>query len=127
MMSRKAKEVIPNPSSIHNVLSGGTILTGNLVTGDDIRIDGTIEGNILSKGKIIIGAKGVVSGDVECHNIELMGQVTGNITCTEIVILRSQCNITGDIFTQILEIEPGAAFNGACQMQGSKKENNKKE
>ena len=77
-MGRKDKELIPNPSSIHNVLSGGTILTGNLVTGDDIRIDGTIEGNILSKGKIIIGANGVVSGDIECrseeHTSELQSQ-----------------------------------------------------
>lgn len=120
-MGRKEKELIPSPSSIHNVLSGGTILTGNLVTGDDIRIDGTIEGNILSKGKIIIGAKGVVSGDVECHNLELMGQITGNISCSEIVILRSQCSISGDIATQIIEIEPGAAFNGSCRMNEAKK------
>ena len=119
-MGRKDKELIPNPSSIHNVLSGGTILTGNLVTADDMRIDGTIEGNILSKGKIIIGVKGTVSGDIECQNLDLMGKLTGNISCNEIVILRSQCSIVGDISTQIIEIEPGATFNGSCKMKAPK-------
>lgn len=113
-MSRK--ETVPSPSSIHNVLSGGTILTGNLVTGDDIRVDGTIEGNILSKGKIIVGNNGTVSGDIECHNLDLMGTVTGNISCSEIVILRSGSTLVGDISTQVIEIEPGASFTGACQM-----------
>lgn len=115
-MSRKDKELIPNPSSIHNVLSGGTILTGNLVTGDDIRIDGTIEGNITSKGKIIIGPKGVVSGDIDCLNLDLLGQVNGNIYCSEVLILRADSVVTGDININILEVEPGAAFNGACKM-----------
>ncbi|WP_255490991.1 polymer-forming cytoskeletal protein [Dysgonomonas sp. 520] len=111
------KEITPpNPSSMHNVLSSGTVLTGNLVTGDDIRIDGTIEGNIISSGKIIVGNNGNVSGDIECHNLDLMGKVSGNIQCSEIVILRSSARLDGNIKTQIIEIEPGASFYGTCQM-----------
>lgn len=114
-MSRK-DATPPSPGSMHNVLSAGTVLTGNLVTGDDIRIDGTIEGNIISSGKIIIGTNGHVSGDVECHNLDLMGKVTGNIQCSEIVILRTTGRLLGDIKTQVIEIEPGASFTGSCKM-----------
>ncbi|MFV0469601.1 MAG: polymer-forming cytoskeletal protein [Dysgonomonas sp.] len=117
-MSRK-EMTPPSPSNMHNVLSAGTVLTGNLVTGDDIRIDGTIEGNIISSGKIIIGNNGTVSGDIECHNVDLMGKVTGNIQCSEIVILRSTAKLLGDVKTQIIEIEPGATFTGSCQMNNA--------
>lgn len=113
MFSRK--EAVSTPG-MHNVLSSGTVLTGNLVTDDDIRIDGVIEGNIVSQGKIIIGGNGSVKGDIECHNLDIVGKVTGNILCSEIVALRASAHVTGDIKTQTIEIEPGARFIGSCRM-----------
>ncbi len=113
MLNRK--EVASSPG-MHNVLSAGTVLTGNLVTDDDIRIDGVIEGNIVSRGKIIVGNNGSVIGDIECYNLDLMGKVTGNVQCYEVVVLRSTANMNGDIKTQTIEIEPGARFSGACSM-----------
>lgn len=115
MFSRK--DSAPAPSGVHNVLSAGTVLTGNLVTQDDIRIDGVIEGNIISQGKIIIGNNGHVSGDVECVNLDLMGKVTGNILCQDTIVLRATANLIGDMVTQVVEIEPGARFTGACKMK----------
>lgn len=115
MLNRK--EVVPTPSGMHNVLSAGTVLTGNLVTQDDIRIDGVIEGNIISKGKIIIGNNGHVSGDVECTNLDLLGKVSGNVICEDTIVLRATANLIGDITTQVIEIEPGARFSGSCKMK----------
>ncbi|MEN9918856.1 MAG: hypothetical protein RL662_1292 [Bacteroidota bacterium] len=116
-MFSSRKEVAPAPSGMHNVLSSGTVLTGNLVTQDDIRIDGVIEGNIISQGKIIIGHNGHVSGDVECLNLDLLGKITGNVTCQDTITLRSTANLVGDMMTQIIEIEPGARFTGSCRMR----------
>lgn len=115
MLNRK--EVVSSPG-MHNVLSAGTVLTGNLVTDDDIRIDGVIEGNIVSRGKIIVGGNGSVVGDIECYNLDLMGKITGNVQCYEVVVLRSTANMNGDIKTQTIEIEPGAKFSGSCTMGG---------
>lgn len=113
MLNRK--EVVASPG-MHNVLSAGTVLTGNLVTEDDIRIDGVIEGNIICRGKIIIGNNGSISGDVECTNLDLMGKITGNIDCSDIIVLRSTSLLKGDIKTKTIEIEPGAHFTGSCSM-----------
>lgn len=115
MLNRK--EIAPAPSGMHNVLSTGTVLTGNLVTQDDIRIDGVIEGNIISQGKIIIGNNGHVSGDVECQNLDLLGKVSGNVLCEDTIILRVTANLIGDVATQVIEIEPGARFTGSCRMK----------
>lgn len=115
MLNRK--EVVQGPSGMHNVLSSGTVLTGNLVTQDDIRLDGVIEGNIISQGKIIIGNNGHVSGDVECQNLDLLGKISGNVICQDTILLRATANLIGDITTQIIEIEPGARFTGSCKMR----------
>ncbi|MDH6355672.1 cytoskeletal protein CcmA (bactofilin family) [Dysgonomonas sp. PH5-45] len=113
------KEIVPPaPSSMHNVLSAGTVLTGNLVTGDDIRIDGTVEGNIVCSGKVIVGTNGNITGDIECNNLDLMGKVQGNVLCSELIILRSSSRLEGDLKIKIIEIEPGAVFSGTCQMNG---------
>ena len=119
MLNRKDKEVVTYSGGMHNLLSGGTVLTGNLVTEDDIRIDGVIEGNIISRGKVIVGPNGTVSGDIECVNLDIMGKVTGNTQCSEVVVLRSTANLNGDIKTRIIEIEPGAQFFGSCGMNNN--------
>ena len=105
------------PSGTHNVIAAGTKLIGQIVAGEDIRIDGTIEGNINCKGKIIIGPSSLVTGDVECVNLELMGKINGNISCSDNVVLRNMSQLIGDIKTKTIEIEPGASFTGACSMQ----------
>lgn len=115
MFSRKESS-LPTPSGVHNVLSQGTSLNGNLTTQDDIRIDGIIEGNIKSEGKIIIGAGGHVLGDIECLHLDIMGRVTGNIKCSDTTVFRSSAIYVGDLSTQILEVEPGAKITGFCKM-----------
>jgi cytoskeletal protein CcmA (bactofilin family) len=111
------KETMPAPSGVHNVLSAGTVLTGNLVTKDDIRIDGVIEGNIISEGKVIVGNNGHVAGDIECVVLDLLGRITGNITCQDTIILRATADLTGDMNTATVEVEPGARFTGSCKMR----------
>lgn len=112
----KIKEVIATSANTHNILSSGTRITGDINAEEDIRIDGTIEGNITCKGKIVIGASSSVIGNIESCNIELLGQVRGNIICKEKVVLRASSILFGDIKTSIVEIEPGAQFEGACVM-----------
>ena len=103
-------------SNTHNVLASGTVINGNICAEEDFRVDGVIEGEITCKGKIIIGRNSVITGNINSLNVELMGEVTGNILCTNTVILRASSKLYGDIKTQVIEIEPGAVFFGACSM-----------
>lgn len=110
------KEVIATVSGTHNVLASGTQMTGDISAEEDFRIDGTIKGNIVCKGKIVVGNNSIITGSVECSHIEIWGEVKGNILCTENVILRASSTLTGDIKTASIEIEPGAKFYGKCLM-----------
>ena len=112
----RMKEIIATASGTHNVLASGTQMTGDISAEEDFRIDGNINGNIVCKGKIVVGNNSIITGSVECSHIEIWGEVKGNILCTENVILRATSLLTGDIKTGSIEIEPGAKFQGKCSM-----------
>ena len=120
MARTRQEEIQTNNGSggIHNVLAGGTIVTGTIVTDSDFRLDGRIEGDINCKGKIVIGHKGSISGNIISDSAEILGNVEGTMRIKETLIFKSSANIKGDVYTQTLEIEPGANFNGSCTMSG---------
>jgi len=102
-----------------NLIGTGTTIDGNIVSNGDIRIDGSLKGNLSTKGKVIVGDTGKIHGEVNCKNFEVEGSVEGKVMVSELLSLRSRSKILGDISTQKLAIEPGAVFTGKCDMSGS--------
>jgi cytoskeletal protein CcmA (bactofilin family) len=98
------------------LISTGTTLKGDITSNSDLRIDGTIIGNIRGNAKIIIGTSGVVEGDIEGNQADVTGKVTGNLKIKDLLQLRGECNITGNVSAGKLQIEPTATFNGQCHM-----------
>jgi cytoskeletal protein CcmA (bactofilin family) len=70
------------------LISSGTTLKGDISSNSDLRIDGTIIGNIHSSAKIVIGANGVVEGDISGTNADIVGKVSGNIRAKDLLQLR---------------------------------------
>lgn len=115
-----AKEVVNNNGIAHNALAFGSNLKGNIVSDSDFRVDGTVEGKIDCSGRVIIGPKGVIIGDVVCANADIMGSLKGNISVQDTLSLKSTANVVGDIKTKVLVIEPEAVFCGSCDMGDEK-------
>ena len=103
-------------NSTINLISNGTDITGDIKSTGDIRIDGTLKGNLNTKGKVVIGATGKVKGEVICKNSEVSGIIEGKITVGQLLNLKASSKIHGDIATSKLSIEPGAVFSGNCKM-----------
>ena len=99
-----------------NLISTGTDITGDVKSNGDIRIDGTLTGNLNTKGKVVIGPTGKISGEVICKNSEVSGMVEGKIIVGQLLNLKASSKILGDIDTAKLSIEPGAVFTGTCKM-----------
>lgn len=99
-----------------NMISQGTEITGTLKTNTDIRISGTINGTLESKGKIIISAGGNIHGDVHAKEADIAGTINGELIVSDKLILRQSAVISGDITTKSLLVEEGARFDGACKM-----------
>ena len=80
-------------SSSATLISAGTVLKGDIISETDLRIDGTIKGNIRCSSKIIIGSTGFVEGNIEGAQADITGKVQGNITVKEILQLRGESNV----------------------------------
>lgn len=98
------------------LISAGTTLKGDISCSTDLRIDGTVIGNIKSSSKIIIGSTGVVEGDISVNQADIVGKVSGNIRSKELLQLRGQCVVTGNLYAGKLQVEPSASFNGQVHM-----------
>lgn len=109
-------------STAINLISNGTEITGDVKSGGDIRIDGTLVGNLNTKGKVVIGPTGKVKGEIYCKNLEVSGNIEGKLSIDQLLNLKASSRINGEIITSRLSIEPGAKFTGTCKM--SEEENN---
>lgn len=118
MFSSKTKENLPAGGST-SIIGTGVTLTGNLVSTADIRIDGTVKGNIKSSARVLIGTDGLVEGDIEGQQADIMGTVKGNLRVKDLLSLRGNGNITGNIYAGKLQMEPTFTFNGQCHMSGN--------
>lgn len=102
--------------SAYNALSAGSKIIGTVIADTDFRIDGTIEGDLTCKGKVVIGEKGFLKGNAVCQNAEIQGTLDGKIDVASTLNLRATANVRGEVKTKVLIVEPNAKFNGTCQM-----------
>lgn len=110
------KNVTFNPQEI-NILNSGTSISGNVTSEGDLRVDGSVEGNIHVKTKLVLGPSSAVKGNIIAQNCDISGTVNGNITVSELLVIKATAKINGDIQSSKLVIEAGATFNGKSAMQ----------
>lgn len=106
----------PDQAQASNRILIGTEIVGDIKTNGDLRIDGLVKGTIQTTGKLVVGEKGTVEGDVKCKNSTVSGTIKGTIFVDELLTLHSSAKIKGDIQTGKLSVEPGAEFTGKCSM-----------
>lgn len=105
-----------------NRITEGTNITGDIVASSGMRIDGTVQGNIKTPSKVVLGESGVIKGILECENADIEGKFSGQMTISGTLTLRATAQVDGDVVAAKLAIEPGAAFNATCVMKGSVKQ-----
>ena len=105
-----------SPAGATSIIGAGTVITGNIQSNGDIRIDGTLKGNISGRAKILIGPEGIIEGDLEGQQADVLGKVTGMLKVKELLNLRGKASVYGDIYAGKLQIEPTVIFNGQCHM-----------
>jgi cytoskeletal protein CcmA (bactofilin family) len=99
-----------------SLIGAGTSMKGDITSNGDLRIDGTLVGNIHCTAKVVIGANGVVEGDINGQQADIMGKVTGTIKVKDLLQLKGGSLLNGNIQAGKLQIEPAANFNGECHM-----------
>lgn len=114
----------PLDTSINRIVEG-TSIKGDIRCESNIRIDGIFVGDLVTKGRLVVGPNGKLEGTILCQNAELEGQIKGKIQVQQLLTLKSTAKVEGDVVTDKLAIEPGASFSGSCSMGSKVKDINK--
>lgn len=114
---RMARKAIDNTieRAINRIVEG-TRFKGEIECESNIRIDGAFEGDLSTKGRLVIGPQGKVDGTISCQNCEVEGTLTGQISVDELLSLKSSASVEGEVHYGQLSIEPGAKMAGNLHM-----------
>jgi cytoskeletal protein CcmA (bactofilin family) len=115
-MFNREKTTTDNPTNKATLISAGTEVRGDVTSDHDLRIDGAVFGHVRSSARIVVGPNGSVQGDIESQQADITGRVTGDVKVRDLLQLRGECVVEGNIAAGKLQIEPTATFNGQCQM-----------
>ena len=99
-----------------NRIVEGTTFEGNIRSESNMRIDGTFEGDIATKGRIVVGPKGIIKGNVTCNHCEVEGVMEGQIEVKELMALKSSAKVAGQVYYGQLSVEAGAQPVGTFHM-----------
>jgi cytoskeletal protein CcmA (bactofilin family) len=121
--NKKDKNMVEGTSS-QNLIAQGTKIVGDLNSEGDFRIDGIIEGNIKTSGKVVVGKKGYIKGTLQGTDAYFEGKFSGKLALSGTLTLKAAAHIEGEVVVGKLAVEPGATFNVTCMMKGAVKEMN---
>jgi len=103
-----------------DIIESSTKIVGDIYSKADFRIDGIVEGNITTTGKVVIGKSGKINGKINSSNADISGSVSGKIEVAETLSLMSESLIQGDIVTGKLSVEEGAQVDASISMKSGK-------
>ncbi len=122
MLNKNNKQDASQGSAL-NMVGIGTQIKGDLTSDGDLRVDGQIEGNVITKSKIASGVTSEIKGNLQARSADISGKIFGDVVVSETLFLRASAKINGNIKTHKIVIESGAEFNGNCTMSAGNKEN----
>ncbi len=103
-----------------DIIESSTKIVGDIYSKADFRIDGIVEGNITTTGKVVVGKSGKINGKINSSNADISGSVSGKIEVSETLSLMSESLIQGDIVTGKLSVEEGAQVDASISMKSGK-------
>jgi len=98
--------------SINTIIGPNTSLTGDIDAGGFTRVDGSIRGEVKARGRIVIGERARIKGNVSGTNITIGGVVCGNVIADGHLVILSTAIVIGDIITRRIQADDGCFING---------------
>ena len=95
-----------------SIIAPDTKIEGTIIRSSSIRISGYFKGRINSDRLIILDKGGKIDGMLNAPRIIINGELNGDIDSAELVELRTECRMIGDINTGKIAIAEGSIFHG---------------
>jgi cytoskeletal protein CcmA (bactofilin family) len=98
------------------VIAKGTTLDGKFQCTENVRLDGTIKGEVHVDKRFVMGEGSFVHGNIHARDAVIKGKITGDINVKEALHLMETAVIEGNITAKTMVVEEGARYNGACKI-----------
>lgn len=98
------------------LLAKGVMIKGEIRVEGTVRIDGRLEGEIHTKGTVVIGEDGVVQGTISAGTLVNSGKIKATVTASERIQLLKTGVLIGEIHAPSLAMEDGSKFQGLSDM-----------
>ena len=98
------------------IIAKGTVIEGIVTVSENMRIDGTIKGQVNCEKRLVMDAGGLIEGDVVAGESTIKGKVVGTVTVKNTLHLLESSFIKGDIKAAKLHVEEGAKYDGKCSI-----------
>lgn len=108
-----------SPDKIDTIIGEGTRLIGTLQCKTLLRIDGVIEGDVISEAKVVVSERGLIKGNVTAQSLTLGGELTGNAEIRDKTEILATGKLYGDIVTKTMIIDENGILDGKCTMKGA--------
>jgi cytoskeletal protein CcmA (bactofilin family) len=112
----KKKDTPVDIGRLSSLLAHDTCVRGDVVFEGGVRIDGRVEGNVLSNpdnpGLLVLSDKGAIVGTVKVHDAVINGRVEGDLEVEHFLELQASARVTGNITYRVLKLECGASVEG---------------
>lgn len=96
---------------------GKTIeIEGEIESDEDLVIQGTLRGKIVSKHDVTVDIGGNVEANITTRNLAISGRVKGNVDATARVELGKDGTMIGDVKAPRVILADGSKFKGNIQM-----------
>jgi cytoskeletal protein CcmA (bactofilin family) len=87
-------------------------LVGEIVSEENIRLRGRIEGNVVTSGSVVIEPHGSVLGDITAENLIVEGSIEGRVVVARKFELRPTGRMRGDIRASVVAIAEESFLQG---------------
>ncbi len=100
--------------SINTIVGPGSFVDGSLSVQGFLRIDGDVNGNIRTPGRVIIAEDARVRGNIHARSVSVGGMVQGDIIAPEEVVVLSSGLVLGAVLTKKIRLDENVFLHGFC-------------
>ena len=102
--------------SATTVIAKGTVIEGKFACNENVRLDGSIHGEVKVDKRFVMGDSSYVQGNIHARDAAMKGRITGDLYIKEALHLMDSAVIEGNIHAKTMVVEEGARYNGACKI-----------
>ena len=103
-------------SAITTVIAKGTVIEGKFVCAENVRLDGTINGEVKVDKRFVMGDTSFVQGNIHARDAAIKGKIKGDVSVKEALHLMDTAVIEGNISARTMVVDEGARYNGSCRI-----------